>query len=372
MSTIHKIHFDSGIEMSGFSMSNAPNNHFGWICQQGTFTSDHQYFYRIMEETSRVFFYRNKIHIGYISNFLVIIHNDTSADVYFGDLPLEIEYRFKKTIKKGDVAYEKDIADIRRLKFSGIEIQETDKVVCCLKVKWKFLFFVDFAPEGIIDVDLLCKTLGNSYGRLQFEYIYKIVENPILFEKLKNRGWFPFIELIGSDLKTLYHRLEDDFLIEDYINELISKFDQNRIEQMTQKWWLKPVYNGKRKLLEAGIEAFNQNSDLGNINCINTLIIQLEGILRKYYQAKINSNFPKMKITINEILKSIPDTSLSLPRQFADYLNDIIFANFDPKSGSIDITRHSAAHGFAEPEKYTREIALQIILSLDQIYYYFE
>ena len=37
--------------------------------------------------------------------------------------------------------------DIRKLKFDGIEIKKTDKIICCFKVGWKFGLFFDFSTR---------------------------------------------------------------------------------------------------------------------------------------------------------------------------------------------------------------------------------
>ena len=132
MLNVPKIHFDSVPNLCGFSMSNIPKDHYGWICARGGFTSDDPIFYRMIEEITKIFFRCNNaiINLNYVSNFLVLIHVDNSADVYFGDLPLLIEYRSKKQIKKDDIVFENDIADIKRLRFSEIDILDTDKIIC--------------------------------------------------------------------------------------------------------------------------------------------------------------------------------------------------------------------------------------------------
>ena len=55
---------------------------------------------------------------------------------------------------------------------------------------------------------------------------------------------------------------------------------------------------------------------------------------------------------------------------FLQYLKEVVFANFDVNQGKVDLSRHSSSHGVAEVEKYTKERALQMILILDQIFFY--
>jgi hypothetical protein len=70
-------------------------------------------------------------------------------------------------------------------------------------------------------------------------------------------------------------------------------------------------------------------------------------------------------------LKTGSDYSLIFPLSFFNYLKEVIFPNFDLESGDIHLSRHTSSHGVAKPQEYTQERALQMILILDQIYFYF-
>ena len=62
--------------------------------------------------------------------------------------------------------------------------------------------------------------------------------------------------------------------------------------------------------------------------------------------------------------------SLLLPQQFLKYLTESVFTSFNVETGTVDLSRHSAAHGVATGKDYTAERALQAILTLNQIYFY--
>ena len=64
------------------------------------------------------------------------------------------------------------------------------------------------------------------------------------------------------------------------------------------------------------------------------------------------------------------DRSLLLPQYFSSYLVENIFKEFDPTTGEVDLSRHTALHGVALGEDYKPERALQALLTLDQIYFY--
>ena len=68
--------------------------------------------------------------------------------------------------------------------------------------------------------------------------------------------------------------------------------------------------------------------------------------------------------------KTGSDYSLFLPRSFFDYLTNSVFAKFDLESGEVKFSRHSSSHGVAKTEDYNKSRALEMILILDQIYFY--
>jgi hypothetical protein len=52
------------------------------------------------------------------------------------------------------------------------------------------------------------------------------------------------------------------------------------------------------------------------------------------------------------------------------YLKEVVFVRFDDNNSSPEVSRNSSSHGVVRPEKYTKARALQLILALDQIYFY--
>ncbi|HUU49990.1 MAG TPA: hypothetical protein VMW81_03395, partial [Nitrospinota bacterium] len=122
--------------------------------------------------------------------------------------------------------------------------------------------------------------------------------------------------------------------------------------------------------------AYLRDDDDGYINCLKTLLPEIEGIIRlKYFQDTSKGKQVKMSELLNYItekgkVRSGSDYSLFLPLPFLNYLNEVIYVGFDLESGEIDLSRHSISHGVAEVKDYTKIRALQTILVLDQIYYF--
>ncbi len=69
-------------------------------------------------------------------------------------------------------------------------------------------------------------------------------------------------------------------------------------------------------------------------------------------------------------IKTGSEFSLFFPRAFFEYLKESVFPNFDLEQGDISLSRHTSSHGIAKAEDYTKVRALQMILILDQIYFY--
>ena len=144
---------------------------------------------------------------------------------------------------------------------------------------------------------------------------------------------------------------------------------------MTNKWWEHPLFKGKRELLQAGIDAFLGGTKSGYINCIKTLYSEIEGIMRSLYFEDSGERTRNIQKLIDRLIalgeREVDDNqSLLLPQYFADYLVENIFKEFDPTTGVIDLSRHSALHGVALGKDYKPERALQALLTLDQIYFY--
>ena len=375
---IMHFHFDKVENITGFVTKNVKvkKGDLVEILSRASITSDQPEFYIYIEQICNIFLNPKGILINNVYQFLILIHEDLSADLYINDFPVAIECCSKRDIKKGEMIHENDIADIRSLKFPGFEIKEIDKVIYCFKAGWKFGLFFDLVRNGKLDNKALYLSLGTLYRNLSFQYVYEVLESETQFNEMMKDGWFPFIELLGTDYKTLIKTYQDKFGFENKIKGLLDSFNKERIKRITSKWWNKQIFNDKKKILEAGINAYLRDDDDGYINCLKTLLPEIEGIIRlKYFQDTSKGKQVKMSELLNYItekgkVRSGSDYSLFLPLPFLNYLNEVIYVGFDLESGEIDLSRHSISHGVAEVKDYTKIRALQTILVLDQIYYF--
>ena len=370
-----QIHLDRVQDLAGFVTGNVEKGKTALVLARASLTSDDPEFYTYIEQVSNMFLGKFRP-INTTFQFLVLIHGDLSADLYVNNFAVAIEIAAKKDIRKGEVVRKGDIADIRRLKFPDIRIVETDKVICSFKVGWKFALFFDLTRENRLDVDEMSLALGRLYCYLSFQHVYNVLESQMQFETMTKDGWFPFIEIIGNEYESLSKGYESGFHLENTIDKVVGSFDRARIERIVKKWWSNQIFRDKQPLLEAGVDAYLRGDNKDHINCISTLLPQIEGILRLEYLTETGKG---RRVGTGDLLeyllkrgteKSGSDYSLFLPVPFFDYLKNGVFAGFDLEDGRVDLSRHSLAHGVAKALDYTETRALQVILVLDQIYFY--
>ncbi len=337
-------------------------------------TSDVPQFHSYVKQIFSVYFRDMKISSGLVYQFLIIIHKDLSADLYLNGPPIVLTTRPKKAVSEGEIIYLTDVADVLKLGFEDVTLSETDKVICCFKVDWKFALLFDFRANGKLDVDKIYTELASLYRYLSFQGVYEAFEPRAQYEEIKKRGWFPFVEIL-DEYDSLIKVYDDKFAFEGKLSELLNRFDKDRINKITGRWWAHKAFKEKEKMLKAGINAFLRGDDEGYIQSIKTLYTEIEGILLFHYFRETGKGSMKMSDLLDYVLqkgrvKSGSDQSFFFPLKFFEYLRDVLFADFDLESQKTDISRHTVSHGVADVGDYTKERAVQAILILDQIYFY--
>ena len=216
--------------------------------------------------------------------------------------------------------------------------------------------------------------LAGLYRYLSFQHIYAQLGAGSQSQEIFRDGWFPFLEIIANEYRTLSRAYQAKFNIENVVKDLVKRFDGQRLSKVVTKWWRNAIFANKKSILESGIEAFLQDTSSGNITCIKTLLPEIEGVIRLQHFHDIGED-KKFDEFLSHLLekgrhKTGSDYTLFLPLHFVTYLRDVLFAPFSLKEGQIPLSRHSSGHGVAAAKAYTRERALQAILVLDQIWYY--
>lgn len=310
-----------------------------------------------------------------VADYLAVIHSDESADVFAGNIPVQLGFRAKRLIAANAIFPVTDLADITHQTFVDINIEPSDSLVYCFRVGWRYGLFFDFGPSlgsPRSNTEELNLALGNAHRFLIFFDDYTAHERSSSTGLLDD-GWFPFIHLLGGE----YCRLADLYSDSDskrFVNEFIDKFNAERVGTMTEGWWSNALYDAKKEILLSGIDAFCLGTQRGAIACLKVLYSEIEGLVRIACCREKNvakPSFGDLLAFVSEKGQANFDTnSLAFPDAFYRYLRHQVFAGFDLLSGDIPISRHSSSHGVADVATYSRARALQAILTLDQLFFY--
>jgi hypothetical protein len=371
---INKVHFKAVENLAGFVVETAKKGKMVKIQAHGSLISDDPLFYVYIEQITGIFL--QAIPVDSVYNFLVIIHKGLSADLYVNNIPTNILMMPKRVFKKGELIRKNDIADIGELIFENIKIRETDKIIYCFKVGWKFGFFFDLNRKEPLDIECMQTELGALYRYLSFQYVYDVLDSKSHFDKLLSDGWFPFIELLGPDFKEISEAYRKSSNPKDRVKKVVNNFNKERIDKVSAKWWKKQLFLDKKQIIETGLNSYLRDDGEGFIACIKTILPEIEGVIRlQYFEETGKGKDVHIPDLISHIVskgrdKTGSNLSLFLPLAFFEYLKESIFAKFDLESGDISLSRHTSSHGVAKTEDYTKSRALQMILILDQIYFY--
>lgn len=383
-----KFHFNKVDNLAGVVVENTKGPGIVKVRTRAKITSDEPEFYDYSDEISNLFLSRAKQFVNNVYQFLVLIHEDLSADLYVNDFPVIVEMVAKRNTSLGELVTESDVADIRKMKFPKISILKTDKIIYCFKVGWRFGLFFDLNQRSDqlvggknvkgeeLDLNEIETSLGDLYRYLSFYHVYKVLESKTQFSNMLKDGWFPFIEIIGKEYRELSRAYQGEFEVEARVKKIVNSFTAKRIKTLTDKWWNNQTFAEKKRLIEPGINAFLQDNEEGYVNCIKTLSSEIEGVMRSlYYLETGKGDFVKSPDLISHIInkaknKTGSKNSLFLPEPFLKYLEDVVFSEFSIEKKEVPLSRHSSGHGVANPEQYTKERALQFILVLDQIFFY--
>ncbi len=369
----------TGLEkMAGFTAADASGGEMLPILVKAFVHSDEKEFYKYADEISKIFLGDHCL-IDTIFAFLVVIHQDQTADVYVNNaVPVMVQILAKNGIKAGEPVRVSQIADITRLEFAGISINPDENVIFCFKKGWKFgLYFnlEQWDKNKRLDTDGLYKELGRHYKYLSFQEVYLIVQNQPTFQDMVKDGWFPFVRLIGGEFERLAEYYKDKRRFESSIKAFVNSFNAGKVDSFVMTWWSSKLFSDKKAIIEAGIRAFFTNTEDGYINCIKNLYSEIEGLVRISFEAEKGKkpSFKELMQYVEEKANARfePVQSLAFPQEFFQYLQEGFFKGFDVLKGEVDLSRHSTSHGVARAEEYTKAKALQAILILDQIYFYF-
>lgn len=341
------------------------------------FTSDNKEFYTYINQIENIF----ELNGNLISNFLIIIKKDWTSHINFIDNKwLSIKCHFIKDKKKWEKVYKSDVLWISSIDLSSYNIEETDWLIFCFKLNWKFWLYFDltnFVPNSNyrLDIEWLYKTLWANYNLLFYQQELDFINNNEVYKQILNDWWYPFISIL-SDYREVYNFYLSWKINNDIFDKIINKFDKWRLEEIQNKWFNNNIFSAKQSFLKAWIEAYLQNTESWYINCLNTLGLQIEWLLHEYYLWETwNANNYKQIIEYlkNKISNSWKSNLLTIwfNDSFVNFLLEHVFWKFDIKTWKLDFSRNTIWHWVAKASDFNKYRAFQYILIIDQLYYYF-
>lgn len=356
-------------DFCGLSMNHARAGEAVHILSKAFLTSFDHVQMSLMVELTRLFVHNP----AEINSLLVVIRNN-EARIY-RKFPLSVSIKAKRNLPSGGAVFLKDIADIEGIQFQDaifcLDVIDGDKFLWLFRKRYSFGLYFDFS--GKLVANQLPRELGKHYKELEYYSIYSFFKQSINCDLLLRRGWFPFIQLIGNGIERLTN-VNNEADLDTISDSLVKEFTRERIDNFVQCWWTNSVFEEKKIIIEAGLHAYHQEQQASTINCIKNLILEIEGIIRlSFHRDKGTKPTTKeLKDYLNSKAKFSFSTenSLGFPGLFAEYLNKVIFNNFDIESGNVSFSRHAIGHGVAPDTLFSRERALQCILILDQLYFY--
>lgn len=304
---------------------------------------------------------------------LIVIDEADDARIYVdGDLPVHLEVMAAKAVAAGDPVLDGDILDVRRVKFgeseNTISIAHTDKFIFLFRHKYLFGLYLNLS--GAVDVETLPALLADIVKRTMHYELFQMVEGDGL-DALIETGWFPFLGLGKNEIRVL-SQLVDERRIDDADAFVGKLFDEETVNGLVERWQRKKPFADKQLQLEQGIAAFNRG-DYAAAQC--TLVPLVEGIadLSHRLENRGKALSTKKNKVVQHIIKqgekSMGLGSMGFPEQFERYLRRFYYQDTD-QSQDQDAVRNPLTHGRSSSDSFTRDRALQTILTLDQIYFF--
>jgi hypothetical protein len=345
---------------------------------KGALTSDEPFFHRCVEGIEIVVREAavragTAINLRKADTALLVFKPEGTAEFWIDTAAESLQCIAKRTVGVATAVFERDIADIVGMNFPAVSFAPEDRVVCLFREGWGFGLAFDFNPDGSFDRQAFSQSLGTLVRTLRYRHLYGAMKNPAVFQRLLDKGWFPFAEIINAEVKELSAHAEAGFDLSLWEQQLVASFDGSRLDRILQRWKQKPHFEAKMVLLEEAIGSFKAERPASVIKIVLT---EFEGVLNDAHRAANGGAGARLKDLLKFVSASAEahtggTDTLLFPAAFGKYLEQHTFANFDPvaQTGTAG-SRHAVGHGAAAQETYTMTRALQAILTLDQLAFY--
>ncbi|WAC28511.1 hypothetical protein [Ancylobacter sp. SL191] len=346
-----------------------------WV--RGSMTSDQSVFHRVAPNIISCLDFcakQNGFHPRFYNanTILLVIRPDDSAELWVDSAATTIDIIPKKRIEGGSIIFNSDIADVTEMWFPLVNISIYDKIVVIFREGFRFGLFFDFNEDMSLDISLAKRDLGALHRKMKYADLYAVFSANEIFSKIIVDGWFPFVEIMNIEFRNLFQCYEDGLSTHEEELKIVDSFNDERIDRMFDRWMTKEHFKDREQIICSGLNAY-KNRDW--IACIKILLTEIEGIIGDAYFKSTGThtrNINKMLDFVIEAANKMAGgkDTLFFPIEFAFYLKNFIYGNYDLENEKGVIARHAVGHGRAKAEHYTQHRALQTILTLDQFAFY--
>lgn len=355
------------IQLSGFVEGIIPSEAEGNILTKGFVTSFEARFYTYIEELSKVF----NFNPDKSNNLLITIDINNTAKIYREKFPLSMGIRAKSDLKKFQLLKKKDVIDFLEITFSdaqsNIDPLANEKVVWLFRRGFSFGLYFDLSQT--LRPEVAKKEMALLMQRVIFFDLYNHIEEEII-DTLITNGWFPFIQIVGGDHVNLFSFFEENKpeLLEKWCDKT---FTNERIVNITSKWFGHYAFSEKSKPITEGLSCFFEGKFAA---AISSLIPMVEGISNLFMLRTTGKGIGYKGDDVTnqiEILsrKKYNEDSLFFVKHFKQYLKSYYYKH-NSSAESDNAVRNTISHGRATNDSFTKENAVKIILTLDQLYYF--
>jgi hypothetical protein len=161
------------VNLAGFAITSAAAGQPINIQVKDSVTSDSPLFYGYAEQIANILapklghpFFRSQVNY-----YLVLIHPDNTADVYWDDFKVVAQIKVNRTISAGALVEAASIDDIEEVRFPDITIGADDRVIFLVRSGWRFGIFFDLTAS--VDVDVLARDIARLQKGLALEDVLR-------------------------------------------------------------------------------------------------------------------------------------------------------------------------------------------------------
>ena len=358
---------------AGYALTSARVNEYVQISyREFTSTEDGQHFIQRLEGYPDTILkdLPTNIRPSTIDNMLAICRADGTATIYVNELDLYAAVRVARPVEAGEEVLKDDIADIERLEL-GVEISQETGFLFLFSIGWRKGLFYDFGPIGPDQEPRqydIAPVLAQAYSHVLFQERFGISEAE--WNQLLAAKWFPFVGLSNKTIGSLLSHLRSGWELDEKLKDIVCEV-KNRAPQMLDSWRGHSSFLPHMQILERAVNHF-LNGD--PVSCSGLLYPRIEGILHTYNNSlgtpigSSQDNLSDMAVSS----KSGNGKCLLLPHRFSTYLRDVYFADFDPMSPVIEVSRNSVGHGVASISEFDQKSAVIGILIVHQLFYFLD